>query len=122
MRSAYRLIEQFRIVEVFDTDVPLRIRDAQLPTVDTALTRLCLHRLAVKLEPSPHMAHYMRARAAPTHVGRATLLFRSMSSPARFLLGTIIVGILVLFLCGLALRRPPVTDPFDKPAPAADVR
>jgi hypothetical protein len=45
-----------------------------------------------------------------------------MSSPARFLLGTIIVGILVLFLCGLALRRPPATDPFDKPAPTADVR
>jgi hypothetical protein len=45
-----------------------------------------------------------------------------MSSPARFLLGTIIVGILVLFICGLALRRPPVADPFDQPAAASDVR
>jgi hypothetical protein len=43
-----------------------------------------------------------------------------MSRPARYLLGTIIVGILVLFLCGLALRRPPTADPFDQPAaPAA---
>ena len=42
-----------------------------------------------------------------------------MSRPARYLLGTIIVGILVLFLCGLALRRPAAADPFDKPAPAA---
>ena len=44
-----------------------------------------------------------------------------MSRPARYLLGTIVVGILVLFLCGLALRRPPTTDPFDQPAPSADV-
>jgi len=44
-----------------------------------------------------------------------------MSRPARYLLGTIIVGILVLCLCGLALRRPPTADPFDKPAPAAGV-
>jgi hypothetical protein len=48
---------------------------------------------------------------------------KSMSQPARFLLGTIIVGILVLFLCGLALRRPAVaTDPFDKPASSSAVR
>jgi hypothetical protein len=45
-----------------------------------------------------------------------------MSQPARFLLGTIIVGIVVLFLCGLALRRPATTDPFDQPAPSSDVR
>ena len=44
-----------------------------------------------------------------------------MTSPARVLLGTIIVGILVLFLCGLALRRPVATDPFDQPAPASQV-
>lgn len=44
-----------------------------------------------------------------------------MTRPARYLLGTIIVGILVLFLCGLALRRPPATDPFDQPAPATQV-
>lgn len=42
-----------------------------------------------------------------------------MTRPARYLLGTIVVGILVLTLCGLALRRPPATDPFDQPAPAA---
>jgi hypothetical protein len=42
-----------------------------------------------------------------------------MSRPARYLLGTIIVGILVLCLCGLALRRPATTDPFDRPAPAS---
>jgi hypothetical protein len=41
-----------------------------------------------------------------------------MSRPARYLLGTIIVGILVLVLCGLALRRPPTNDPFDQAAPA----
>jgi len=56
MRSAYRLVEEFRIVEVFDGDLSLRIRDTQLPTVDTALTCLCLHRLTIKLETSPHMA------------------------------------------------------------------
>jgi hypothetical protein len=45
-----------------------------------------------------------------------------MTRPARYLLGTIIVGVLVLFLCALALRRPATSDPFDKPAPAPDVR
>jgi hypothetical protein len=45
-----------------------------------------------------------------------------MSRPARYLLGTIIVGILVIFLCGLALRRPVATDPFDHPAPSSGVR
>jgi hypothetical protein len=45
-----------------------------------------------------------------------------MSRPARYLLGTIIVGILVLFLCALALRRPPATDPFDHPAAPSDAR
>lgn len=45
-----------------------------------------------------------------------------MSRPARYLLGTIIVGIAVLFLCGLALRRPPTSNPFDEPAPASTVR
>lgn len=39
-----------------------------------------------------------------------------MTRPARYLLGTIIVGILMLVLCGLALRRPPSTNPFDQPA------
>jgi len=42
-----------------------------------------------------------------------------MTRPARYLLGTIVVGILVLVLCALALRRPPSTNPFDQPAPAA---
>ena len=41
-----------------------------------------------------------------------------MTRPARYLLGTIIVGILVLVLCGLALRRPPSTNPFDQPKAA----
>jgi hypothetical protein len=45
-----------------------------------------------------------------------------MTRPARYLLGTIIVGILVLFLCAVALRRPAATDPFDHPAPSSDVR
>ena len=45
-----------------------------------------------------------------------------MSRPARYLLGTIIVGIVVLFICGMALRRPPTADPFDKPAAAAAPR
>jgi hypothetical protein len=42
-----------------------------------------------------------------------------MTRPARYLLGTIVVGILVLTLCGLALRRPPTADPFDQPAAAS---
>lgn len=42
-----------------------------------------------------------------------------MTRPARYLLGTIVVGILVLTLCGLALRRPPTADPFDHPAAEA---
>lgn len=42
-----------------------------------------------------------------------------MTRPARYLLGTIIVGIMVLVLCALALRRPPSTNPFDQPAAAA---
>jgi hypothetical protein len=41
-----------------------------------------------------------------------------MTRPARYLLGTIIVGILVLVLCSLALRRPVNTNPFDQPAAA----
>jgi hypothetical protein len=41
-----------------------------------------------------------------------------MSRPARFLIGTIVVGILVLVICSMALRRPPTSnpDPFDEPA------
>jgi hypothetical protein len=42
-----------------------------------------------------------------------------MTRPARYLLGTIVVGILVLMLCAVALRRPVSTDPFDPPAPAS---
>jgi hypothetical protein len=42
-----------------------------------------------------------------------------MTRPARYLLGTIVVGILVLTLCALALRRPPTSDPFDQPAAAS---
>lgn len=45
-----------------------------------------------------------------------------MTRPARYLLGTIVVGILVLVMCGLALRRPAATDPFDRPAPASGAR
>ncbi|HXD16989.1 MAG TPA: FeoB-associated Cys-rich membrane protein [Vicinamibacterales bacterium] len=41
-----------------------------------------------------------------------------MTRPARYLLGTIVVGILVLVLCGLALRRPVNENPFDQPAAA----
>ena len=41
---------------------------------------------------------------------------RTMTPPVRFLIGTIVVGILVLVLCGLALRRPVGTNPFDQPA------
>ncbi len=39
-----------------------------------------------------------------------------MTRPARYLLGTIIVGLCILVLCGLALRRPVTADPFDQPA------
>jgi len=42
-----------------------------------------------------------------------------MTRPARYLLGTIVVGILVLVLCALALSRPASTNPFDQPAPSA---
>jgi hypothetical protein len=46
------------------------------------------------------------------------LMEASMTRPARYLLGTIVVGILVLVLCGLALRRPVNENPFDQPAAA----
>jgi high-affinity Fe2+/Pb2+ permease len=39
-----------------------------------------------------------------------------MTPPVRFLIGTIVVGILVLVLCALFLRRPVSTNPFDQPA------
>ena len=39
-----------------------------------------------------------------------------MTPPVRFLIGTIVVGILVLVICGLLLRRPVSTNPFDQPA------
>jgi hypothetical protein len=42
-----------------------------------------------------------------------------MTAPMRYLLGTILVGILVLIACGLLLRRPVSTDPFDQPAAAS---
>jgi hypothetical protein len=42
-----------------------------------------------------------------------------MTRPSRYLLGTIVVGILVLVLCGLALRRPVTENPFDGPAAAS---
>jgi hypothetical protein len=44
-----------------------------------------------------------------------------MTRPAKFLIGTIIVGVLVLFLCARVLRpggTSEASDPFD--APAAD--
>jgi hypothetical protein len=40
--------------------------------------------------------------------------------PVGFLVGTIIVGILVMVTASLLLRKPPVTDPFDKPADPFD--
>ena len=39
-----------------------------------------------------------------------------VTPPVRFLIGTIVVGILVLVICGLLLRRPVGTNPFDQPA------
>jgi len=39
-----------------------------------------------------------------------------MTPPVRYLVGTIVVGILVLVICGLMLRRPVATNPFDQPA------
>ena len=41
----------------------------------------------------------------------------------RFLIGTIVVGIVVVFVTGMLLRRPVGTDPFDHvPAATAQVR
>ncbi len=45
-----------------------------------------------------------------------------MTRPARYLVGTIIVGVLVLVLCAVFLRQPVGTNPFDQPAPAALTR
>jgi len=45
-----------------------------------------------------------------------------MSRPARFLLGTIIIGVLVLTICGLMLRKPPTANPFDEPAAESTAR
>lgn len=52
-------------------------------------------------------------------VGPYVSMEELMTRPARYLLGTIVVGILVLTLCGLALRRPPTENPFDQPAAAS---
>jgi hypothetical protein len=52
-------------------------------------------------------------------VASYTSVEASVTRPARYLLGTIVVGILVLVLCALALRRPASTNPFDQPAPSA---
>jgi hypothetical protein len=46
--------------------------------------------------------------------------------PVLFLLGVIVVGILVIVLAATLLRKPALTDPFDKPstsaAPAAQAK
>ena len=43
--------------------------------------------------------------------------------PTIFLIGTIVVGIVVVFVTGLLLRQPAATDPFDHaPAATAQVR
>jgi len=39
----------------------------------------------------------------------------------RFLIGTIVVGIVVVFVTGMLLRYPVKTDPFDHPAGAPNV-
>ena len=124
MRSADRFVEDLGVVEVFDGDVSLRVGDAKLPAIYITLTRFRLNDLPVKLEASPHSSYPIIAALGRSRPSSDVLRFRlnPMSSPARFLLGTIIVGILVLFICGLALRRPAASDPFDQPAPASNVR
>ena len=45
------------------------------------------------------------------------------SRATRFLVGTIVVGVVVVFVTGMLLRYPVKTDPFDhEPAPTAQVR
>jgi hypothetical protein len=40
--------------------------------------------------------------------------------PVMFLLGVIVVGVLVLVLAAVLLRRPAQTDPFDAPSTSAE--
>jgi hypothetical protein len=42
-----------------------------------------------------------------------------MTRPTKYLLGTIVIGILVLLLCARLLRQQVGTNPFDQAAPAA---
>jgi len=72
----------------------------------------------VNVQPQcrPSVSRGLLTQANNDAVGPYVSMEEFMTRPARYLLGTIVVGILVLTLCGLALRRPPTADPFDKPA------
>ena len=44
----------------------------------------------------------------------------SYAGPMRWLLGTIVLGILMVVIAANLLRKPVGTDPFDAPAPVTD--
>ena len=44
----------------------------------------------------------------------------SYAGPIRWLLGTIVLGILMVVVAATLLRKPVTADPFDAPAPAAE--
>ena len=55
-----------------------------------------------------------------THGGNRDAPEDGDKGPVMFLLGVIVVGILVIVLAAVLLRKPVQTDPFDKPSTPAD--
>jgi hypothetical protein len=55
-----------------------------------------------------------------THGGKMDTREHNDKGPVMFLLGVIVVGVLVLVLAAVLLRKPPQTDPFDAPSTLAE--
>ena len=55
-----------------------------------------------------------------THGGNTDTPDDGDKGPVMFLLGVIVVGILVIVSAAILLRKPPQTDPFDKPSTSAE--
>jgi hypothetical protein len=55
-----------------------------------------------------------------THGGKMDTPEHDDKGPVMFLLGVIVVGVLVLVLAAVLLRKPVRTDPFDTPSTLAE--
>ena len=55
-----------------------------------------------------------------THGGKMDTPEHDDKGPVMFLLGVIVVGVLVLVLAAVLLRKPAQTDPFDAPSTLAE--